>query len=75
MMTLKNSDILHSIHGGQTQTLLTAQETITVYFASAFASNVAMSAIGVSPLSSFPISLFSSVVPVYLYAEAKKNPA
>lgn len=74
MKTL-NTKVLHAIQGGHSQAVLTAQETMTVYFASAITSNVVMTAIGVSPLSSFPISLFSSLIPVYLYAEAKKNPA
>lgn len=68
-------NILHSVHGGQTEAALTPEETFTVYCASAVVSNLFLSVIGVSPLRSFPISLFSSMIPVYIYAESKKNPA
>lgn len=74
MNTLK-TQVLHSVQGGKTATVLTPEETFTVYFVSAAISNVFMSAMEVSPLHSFPISLFSSFIPVYIYAEAKKNPA
>lgn len=74
-MKALNIETLHSIHGGETTPILTPNEIISVYFSSAMASNLLMSAMGVSPLYSFPISLFFSPIPVYFYAEAKKNPA
>lgn len=74
-MNILNKHVQHSVQGGQTTVVLTAQEACTVYFVSAAASNFMMSAIGISPVHSFPISLFSSLIPVYFYGEAKKNPA
>ena len=74
-MNTLNMHILHSVHGGQINAALTPEETFVVYFASAATSNFMMSAMGISPIHSFPISLFSSLIPVYLYAESKKNPA
>lgn len=70
-----NMNVLHSVHGGQSKTILTAGETCTGYFISVIASNAVMLAVGVSPFHTFPISLAVSFIPVYLYGESKKNPA
>lgn len=74
-MNTLSMHVLHSVQGGKTTAVLAPEETFTVYFASAIGSNLFMSFMGVSPLHSFPISLFTSLIPVYVYCEAKKNPA
>lgn len=74
MKTL-NTAVLRTIHGGETAIVLTKEEVFSVYIGSAAISNILMTGMGISPLHSFPISLFSSLIPLYYYAEAKKNPA
>ncbi len=72
-MNKLNNDVLHSIQGGVTPAIVNPSEIFTVYIASAALSNLVMSAMDVSPLHSFPISLFFSLIPVYVYSEAKKD--
>lgn len=78
-MQLISLKTVNHIYGGQSHSpvhaILDAEETLSIYFGSAVASNIILNLLGVSPLHSFPISLFSSLMPVYAYAQHKKNPA
>ena len=74
-MKALNQVNLKAIHGGQTTQILDPIETFSVFLGSTFVSNIFLTAMGVSPHYSFPLSLFTAPIAVYAYAKNKENTA